>query len=191
MLSARPLTEVATWLNLTFPLSILDMSRISLIRLSRSLPERMILLKHSSSLALSSISFLAISAKPRMAFMGVLISWDILFRNTLLALLADSAMAKASSSFFLASCSLLKRSWMLLMVRNAETGILPCFSWIINVALCHSLSSSPIRTLYLHSTLSWLMSSILALFKSKNCVISPMLFSSSGMLSILSLLMVS
>ena len=49
---------------------------------------------------------LARAVKPMMAFMGVRISWDMLERNTLLALLARLAWARASSRSIFFSISL-------------------------------------------------------------------------------------
>ena len=69
----------------TLPLSILDTSRISLIRLSRCWPEDMIFLVYSRTFAGFSASAARSVVKPRTAFMGVRMSWDMLERNVFLA----------------------------------------------------------------------------------------------------------
>ena len=77
--------------NTNFPLSILDISKTSFIRPKRCLLETVILLRQSIILGVSSICIAAIDVIPIMAFIGVLISWDICERKSLLAWLAASA----------------------------------------------------------------------------------------------------
>ena len=79
----------------SFPFSIFDMSRTSLIRLKRCFPERLIFFRHSSTLSRSSMCAAAIAVIPMMAFMGVRISWLMLERNRLFALLAALALSRA------------------------------------------------------------------------------------------------
>ena len=76
------------------PLSILDISRISLIRLSRYWEERSIFLRQSSTLSGSSFSLMAIPVIPMIAFIGVRISWDMRERKSLLARLAKSYFSR-------------------------------------------------------------------------------------------------
>ena len=82
----------------TFPLSIRLMSRISLIRDSRCSLEVEILARYSFTFSWLSTWEAAREVNPMMAFMGVRISWDMLFRNVVLAELALSARSKAASS---------------------------------------------------------------------------------------------
>ena len=82
----------------TFPLSILLISRISLIRLSRWLLEESTFCRQSLTCSLLSIWLAAIVANPIIAFIGVRISWDILERNVVFARLACCACISASCS---------------------------------------------------------------------------------------------
>ena len=80
----------------TFPLSILLMSRISLIRLSKWLLEESTFCRLSFTCSLLSIWLAAMVVKPIMAFIGVRMSWDILERKVVFARLACCACIKAS-----------------------------------------------------------------------------------------------
>ena len=53
------------------------------------------------------LCFSAIFVKPMMAFIGVRMSWDMLFRKVLFAALADSASMRRRFSSLLVSCSIL------------------------------------------------------------------------------------
>ena len=74
------------------------MSRISLIRLSRCWLDRLIFLRHSATRTRSSSRVDAIAAIPMIAFIGVRISWLMLERNWLLAMLAALAPSNALCS---------------------------------------------------------------------------------------------
>ena len=74
-----------------FPLSILDISRTSLISPSRCLLEVLILLRQSVSFSGFPRFAWAITDIPMMAFMGVRISWDMEERKLVLASLATRA----------------------------------------------------------------------------------------------------
>ena len=94
----------------TFPLSIFDTSRISLMRLSRCWPEEVIFLVYSRTLAGLSASLARSVVNPSTAFMGVRISWDMLERKVVLDSLAIWAARRASESCWLwifrsSSCS--------------------------------------------------------------------------------------
>ena len=82
----------------TFPLSILDTSNISLIRLSRCCPDAIIFFVYSRTLSGFSASLSNSVVNPRTAFIGVRISWDIFERNIVLELLAICAACSASAS---------------------------------------------------------------------------------------------
>ena len=88
-----------TWsmLRVILPLSILLMSSTSLMRPSRCLLERVIFRRQFCTWAGSSMLAVAMAVMPTMAFMGVRMSWDMLERNSLLALLAFSASRRAVS----------------------------------------------------------------------------------------------
>ena len=77
----------------TFPASILDRSRMSLISESRCWPEAWMSCTYSACLALSSPNILSrsTSEKPMMALSGVRSSWDMLARNSDLCWLAASS----------------------------------------------------------------------------------------------------
>ena len=88
------------------PLSIREIFKISLINFNNKSPAKPILCRQSwicSRLLLP----LAISVKPKIAFIGVRISWLMLNKNLVLASLATLALAKAASSCCLCSCSLI------------------------------------------------------------------------------------
>ncbi len=87
----------------TFPLSIRLMSKMSLIKLSRWLLEERTLLRQSFTWALLSIWETAMVVKPIIAFIGVRISWDMLDRKVVLALLAYWACKRASCKAWVCS----------------------------------------------------------------------------------------
>ena len=80
----------------TFPLSILLISKISLIRLSKWLLEESTFCKQSRTCSRLSIWLTAIVVNPIIAFIGVRISCDILERKVVFALFACCACIKAS-----------------------------------------------------------------------------------------------
>ena len=77
------------------PLSILDMSSTSLIRLSRCCDEVWMVARHSSVLSQSPALSRAICVMPMMALMGVRMSWDIFAKNVLFDWFDCLAMASA------------------------------------------------------------------------------------------------
>ena len=85
----------------TLPLSILETSRMSLMRLSRCCPEDVIFLVYSRTLAGLSASLDSRVVKPNTAFMGVRISWDMLDRKVVLDSLAIWAAWRAWASCWL------------------------------------------------------------------------------------------
>ena len=106
-----------------FPFSIFDISRISLIRSSRWLLDMSIFVRHSLTFSGSLILDAAMEVMPMIAFIGVLISWDIWARKLLFASLAFLAASYAASSafLFLSSCSF--SSSTLWTARMTFTGI--------------------------------------------------------------------
>ena len=91
------------------PLSMRDMSSTSLTRLIRWVEAVLIFCRQSCTLDFSSMWDRPMEVIPTMAFMGVRMSWDILERKLLLALLAASAAFRASSSAsFICSSSCLR-----------------------------------------------------------------------------------
>ena len=88
-------------LSTTFPLSILETSRMSLMRLRRCCPEAVIFFVYSRTLTGFSASMDKSVVKPKTAFMGVRISWDILERKVVLDSLAIWAACSASASCWL------------------------------------------------------------------------------------------
>ena len=76
--------------NSSLPASILEKSRISLIRVSKESAEIFTMVRYSRCSELSSVSR-ARSVMPMIPFMGVRSSWLMLARNSLLARLAASA----------------------------------------------------------------------------------------------------
>ena len=97
----------AFFFNMAFPLSILDISKISLMSASRNLAEFSTLSRQSRTRSGSSHDSLAMESIPMIAFMGVRMSWDMRERKSDLARLARSAISRAlrssserSSSFF-------------------------------------------------------------------------------------------
>ena len=77
-------------------LSIFDISSTSLISISKCLEEKVIFERQSSTLAGSLTTAAAMVVIPMMAFNGVRISWLILDKNSLFAMLACSAFVIAS-----------------------------------------------------------------------------------------------
>ena len=96
--SAHSTMEKVTGLMVSLPLSTLEMSRISLIRVSRWLLARPILWRFSRTDTGSSTFLLAIVVRPMIAFIGVLMSCDIMERKSVLARLARSAEDTAALS---------------------------------------------------------------------------------------------
>ena len=93
--------------SLMVPLSMRLISKTSLIRLSRCCPDTLIFCRYSLTSSGLFRWVVASAVKPRMAFIGVRISCDILFKNTVFALLACSAAASAlrrASSCFCSVC---------------------------------------------------------------------------------------
>ena len=90
--------------NETFPLSILLISKTSLIRPSSCFEEVVILVRHAFTLSCLLISIAAMAVRPMMAFIGVRISCDILNKNCDFAELArcstssSALMSRISSS---------------------------------------------------------------------------------------------
>ena len=98
----------------TLPLSIFDTSNISLIRLNRCWPDAIIFFVYSRTLSGFSASFASSVVKPRTAFIGVRMSWDILERNIVLELLAIWAACNASASLRLLISLSASRSFLIL-----------------------------------------------------------------------------
>ena len=90
-------TSYSTGTISIFPASILEKSRISLIMPSRELPALLMASAYSKILS-SVLSLRIISSIPSTAFIGVLISWDILDKKALFASLAAWASSTASTS---------------------------------------------------------------------------------------------
>ena len=88
------------------PLSMRLISKMSLIRLSKWLPEVIIFFRYSCTCSRWLMWVIARLVKPTMAFIGVRMSCDILERKTLLALLARLACWRASCNRFFFSSSL-------------------------------------------------------------------------------------
>ncbi len=83
----------------TFPLSILETSKMSLIKLSRCWPDAVIFFVYARTFSGFSASFASSVVKPSTAFIGVRISCDILERNIVLELFASCAACSASASW--------------------------------------------------------------------------------------------
>ena len=98
MLSITSRRETWSTFSDSLPLSILDMSSTSLISPSRCLLDRAIFFRQLWTCWMSSMLAVAIAVMPTMAFIGVRISWLMLERNSLLALLAWTASRLAWSS---------------------------------------------------------------------------------------------
>ena len=80
--------EIRSSVNVSFPLSIFDISSTSLIRPSRCLLDKAIFLRQCCTCSISSMCVVAIAVIPTIAFIGVRISWLMFERNSLLALVA-------------------------------------------------------------------------------------------------------
>ncbi len=98
MLSITSRRETISMFSVILPLSIFDMSSTSLIRPRRCLLESVIFFRQFCTCCLSSILAVAIAVIPTIAFMGVRISWLMLERNSLFALVALTASSLAFSS---------------------------------------------------------------------------------------------
>ena len=111
--SAHSTMEKVTGLRLSLPLSTLEMSRMSLISVSKWLLARLIFRRLSLTVTWSSVFFPAIVVSPMIAFMGVRISWDMVDRKSVLARFAWSAATAAAFSWrfrFITLCRLNMRS---------------------------------------------------------------------------------
>ena len=97
-------SEKASSLIAIRPLSIRDISSTSFTRLIKCVDAVCIFKRQSCTLAFSSIWDNPMEAIPRIAFIGVRISWDILDKKALFALFAASAASSACVSFAL-TCS--------------------------------------------------------------------------------------
>ena len=89
------------------PDSILEKSRISLITVSKASPQVLMVLAYSCCSLVSCVSFKS-EAMPITPFIGVRISWLIVAKNTLFALLAASACSLALRS----SCADCSNCWV-------------------------------------------------------------------------------
>ena len=96
--------EKVIGLRLSFPLSTLEISRMSLISVSRWLLARLIFLRFSDMASRSPRFFSAIAVSPMIAFIGVRMSWDIVERKSVFALLAASASLAITRSLLLTEC---------------------------------------------------------------------------------------
>ena len=128
------------------------MSRTSLMRLRRCLPAIVILLRYPLTRSVSLICSLAIAVIPIIEFIGVLISWDTLDKNSLLALFARYALlASYSNLFFCISSCLTKTSIFLIVI--VTVFVTPCsLSAGITDTRHHSYFPLSDFLLYLHST---------------------------------------
>ena len=109
--SSMPLKENSSLRSTSRPDSMRLMSRMSLISPSRCRALSPIFSRYSRVWGRRVSSFRARLFRPMMAFMGVRISWLMLDRKAVLALLACSAAASASASArFLASASRISAS---------------------------------------------------------------------------------
>ena len=88
--------EKVRGLSFSFPLSTLEISRMSLMSVSRWLPARPILRRLSPVDSTSPRFFPAMAVRPMMAFMGVRMSWDMVERKSVFALLACAASRAAT-----------------------------------------------------------------------------------------------
>ena len=98
----------------TFPLSILDTSKTSLIRLSKCCPDAVIFFVYSFTFTTLSASFASNEVNPNIAFIGVRISCDILERKVVFELLAICATCSASANCLLCTSRSLSRSFLIL-----------------------------------------------------------------------------
>ena len=118
----------------TFPLSILDTSSISLIRLSRCWPDAVIFFVYSLTLTGFSASLASKAVKPRTAFIGVRISCDIFDKNIVLELLAICAACNASASLLLCISLSFSRSFL----------TLSCCFWLKEYKVQHNINATSI-----------------------------------------------
>ena len=139
--------------RLTFPLSIRLMSSTSLIRPSRCLLEIVILPSASKTRSLSSMCIPATAVMPRMAFIGVRMSWLIRDRKSLLAILADSARSAARASISFCFSSLWMISSILRMVSVMAVGSSPSIS--ATVATVEHHSYFPFSSIRLYWSSMW------------------------------------
>ena len=136
--SAHSTMEKVTGLRLSFPLSTFDISRMSLISVSRWLPARLILCRLSRTVLLSSTFFSAMAVSPMMAFMGVRMSCDMVERKSVLAWLARSASAAATfscrfsrTSHMMLNASRAKRPAEMITMRIQSMAVRP--SWLMGI----------------------------------------------------------
>ncbi len=108
MLSITSRRETWSIFKVILPLSILDMSSTSLISPSRCWLEREIFFRQCCTCWRFSILAVAIAVMPTMAFMGVRMSWLMLDKNSLFALLACSAARWAFSASRRASTAMVR-----------------------------------------------------------------------------------
>ena len=102
--------EKTDWRRDIFPLSILLMSKTSLMSPRRWLLAALIFRVYSRTLTLLSGALARRVEKPMTAFMGVRISWDILLKKVVLAALASRSMERASWSWALCRACMADRS---------------------------------------------------------------------------------
>ena len=100
MPSTTSFNEICSVVNVNLPLSILDISKTSLISPKRCLLDNVIFLRQFSTCFLSSMWAVAIAVMPTIAFIGVRISWLIFAKKSLLALFASRAVCRAFSNSF-------------------------------------------------------------------------------------------
>ncbi len=110
----------------TFLLSTLDRSRMLLIRLKRFSP-LFFMVSAASLCSMVSSSSRSRSAKPSIPFIGVRISWLMLAKNPLFAMLAASASTAIWFAFVMAcsSCSLISFSSISVCLRLVMSLTLP------------------------------------------------------------------
>src|SRR5205823_11175631 len=112
--------SMSTLSSSSFPASILEKSRRSLLMPSRFLPERCTVSAYLRCALVSPVSSNS-SVIPRTPFIGVRISWLILARNELFAWLADSAASRARrSASSLRLCCVTSRATEMLHKRSEE-----------------------------------------------------------------------
>ena len=104
--SSIPWRSKETRLRVVRPASIFDISRMSLISASKCSPLRLIMARCCCCCAFNAASRSISWEKPRMAFIGVRISCDMLARNALLARLAASAASFGLPQFFISALPL-------------------------------------------------------------------------------------
>ena len=108
---SRNVTKVVSTSSISsFPASDLEKSKMSLMMVSSDWPESLMVCNISCCSA-SSLVRLSSSIMPTTPFIGVLISWLILARNSLLACAATSASSFASCNSAISSSSL---SWRMM-----------------------------------------------------------------------------